>query len=209
MGRGYLRDDYLRLVGELRAARPTLALTTDLIVGFPGESEEEFAETMELVEDVRFAGIFAFCYSPRPGTAALRLADPVAPEVAAERLQRLLEAQRRIQAELNRDLVGRRMEVLVTGWGKDGERQLGRTSCNRIVHFAATGETAGDRPGSIVPVRISRGLPHSLLGERLPGPAIAGDHDRGPFTAGSPGLDPIPSRTRTSPRDRRVLPVVS
>ncbi|HSM13972.1 MAG TPA: tRNA (N6-isopentenyl adenosine(37)-C2)-methylthiotransferase MiaB [Thermoanaerobaculia bacterium] len=168
MGRGYARADYLRLVAELRAARPSLALTTDLIVGFPGESEEEFGETLELVERARFAGIFAFCYSPRPGTPAVRLPDPVAPEVASERLQRLLEAQKRIQSELNRELVGREMEVLVTGWGKDGGRQVGRTSCNRIVHFESAFDGGGDRPGTIVPVRISRALPHSLLGERLP-----------------------------------------
>jgi tRNA-2-methylthio-N6-dimethylallyladenosine synthase len=90
----------------------------------------------------------------------------VAPEVASERLQRLLEAQKQIQSELNRELVGREMEVLVTGWGKDGGRQVGRTSCNRIVHFEGASDAGGDRPGTIVPVRINRAMPHSLLGER-------------------------------------------
>ena len=132
MGRGYTRGEYLDLVGQLRRARPDLALSTDLIVGFPGETEEDFESTLELVREVRFAAMYAFKYSPRPGTAAPRLSDPVAPEVASERLQRLFQLQNGIQEEINRELVGEELEVIVTGWGKQPGTQTGRTPCHRV-----------------------------------------------------------------------------
>ena len=165
MGRGYTRDDYLRLAGELRAARPGLALSTDLIVGFPGETEEDFVATLELVAAVRFASIFAFQYSPRPGTAAPRLDGAVEPAVAAERLQRLFQLQDGIQREINAGLVGEELSVLVTGWGKQPGSQMGRSACHRIVHFPA-----GPAPaalGSLTRIRIESSLAHSLLGERV------------------------------------------
>jgi tRNA-2-methylthio-N6-dimethylallyladenosine synthase len=161
MGRGYSVAEYRELVDGVRAARPTIAISTDLIVGFPGESEADFEATLELVAGVRFAALFAFCYSPRPGTAAPRLAGAVPLEVAQERLQRLLALQNEIQAELNRELEGREMEVLVTGWGREN-RLEGRTSCHRIVHFAP-GRGAPPAAGELTTVRIERGLPHSLL----------------------------------------------
>jgi tRNA-2-methylthio-N6-dimethylallyladenosine synthase len=167
MGRGYAIESYLRLVDDLRSARPGLALSTDLIVGFPGESEEDFSATLQLVERVRYAQLFAFGYSPRPGTPALRLALPeVEDDVAARRLQELLALQRGIQRELNEQLVGRSLEVMVTGWGRVEGQQIGRTVCHRIVCFAA-----GERParaGELVSVHIDRALHHSLLG-RLAG----------------------------------------
>jgi tRNA-2-methylthio-N6-dimethylallyladenosine synthase len=165
MGRGYTRAEYLDLVGQLRRARPGLALSTDLIVGFPGESEEDFAATLALVSEVRFASVYAFIYSPRPGTAAPRLGGEVARELAAERLQRLFALQDGIQRELNRELVGREYEVLVTGWGKHPGTQSGRTSCHRIVHFAAGPEPVA--LGQLTRVRIDSALPHSLLAERV------------------------------------------
>jgi tRNA-2-methylthio-N6-dimethylallyladenosine synthase len=165
MGRGYSRAEYLDLVRQLRQARPGLALSTDLIVGFPGETEEDFEATLDLVSEVRFASVYAFIYSPRPGTAAPRLGGEVARELAAERLQRLFALQDGIQRELNRELVGNEYEVLVTGWGKQPGTQSGRTSCHRIVHFAA-----GSAPvplGQLTRVRIGSALPHSLLAERV------------------------------------------
>src|SRR3954451_4964043 len=118
MGRGYTRSDYLSLVAQLRSARPDLSLSTDLIVGFPGETEEEFRHKAELVEEVRFSAIYAFAFSPRPGTAAPRLGGAVESGVASERLQRLFAAQEVIQGEINASLAGRELEVIVTGWGK-------------------------------------------------------------------------------------------
>jgi tRNA-2-methylthio-N6-dimethylallyladenosine synthase len=165
MGRGYTRADYLELVAQLRQARPGLALSTDLIAGFPGESEEDFQATLELVREVRFASVYAFLYSPRPGTAAPRLDGEVGHEVAAERLQRLFALQDGIQRELNRELVGQQHEVLVTGWGKQPGTQTGRTSCHRIVHFSAA--PAPVPLGQLTSVRIEAALAHSLLAQRV------------------------------------------
>jgi tRNA-2-methylthio-N6-dimethylallyladenosine synthase len=165
MGRGYTGQEYLDLVGQLRAARPGLALSTDLIVGFPGESEEDFAETLALVDTVRFASLYAFQYSPRPGTAAPRLDGAVDPDLAAERLQRLFRLQDGIQRALNATLVGKEFDVLVTGWGKRAGTQSGRTTCHRIIHFPATPKAA--ELGSISRVRVETALAHSLLGRRV------------------------------------------
>ncbi len=166
MGRGYTAAEYRELAAAIRAARPGIALSTDVIVGFPGETEEDFAATLALVEEVRFASVFAFRYSPRPGTAAPRLPDPVEPETAARRLQEVLARQQAIQHELNERLVGRRLEVLVTGPGKQPGTQVGRTTCHRIVHFAS--EPAGaTRAGELTRVRVEKALPHSLLARRI------------------------------------------
>jgi tRNA-2-methylthio-N6-dimethylallyladenosine synthase len=165
MGRGYTRAEYLDLVAQLRRARPGVALSTDIIVGFPGETEEDFQCTLELVREVRFASVYAFLYSPRPGTAAPRLDGEVDREIAAERLQRLFALEDGIQRELNRDLVGQEHEVLVTGWGKQPGTQTGRTSCHRIVHFPV-----GPDPvplGQLTQVRIEEALAHSLLGSQV------------------------------------------
>ncbi len=164
MGRGYTTDEYKRLVRDLRTARTDLAISTDLIVGFPGETEEDFEATLNLVREVRFAMLFAFCYSPRPGTAAPRLSDPVDPQIASERLQRLFVVHDEIQREINETLLGRRFEVLVTGWGKEVGTQVGRTPCHRIVHFEA-----GAVPtalGELATVEITAAYPHSLRGQR-------------------------------------------
>jgi tRNA-2-methylthio-N6-dimethylallyladenosine synthase len=166
MGRGYEIASYERLLAELREARPTIAISTDLIVGFPGETEEEFERTLDLVRRARFSALYAFCFSPRPGTAALRLLDEAVPaDVASDRLRRLLELQNAIQAELNGELVGREMDVLVTGFGKLPGRFSGRTSCHRIVHFdrSDVDASAAIRPGAMTRVRIVRSQPHSLL----------------------------------------------
>jgi tRNA-2-methylthio-N6-dimethylallyladenosine synthase len=166
MGRGYTREQYLELVYQLRQARPDLALSTDLIVGFPGESEEDFEATLSLLEEVRFAALYAFRYSPRPGTAAPRLGGDVDPEVAGERLQRLLARQESIQREINQDLVGRNFDIVVTGWGRQPGTQTGRTPCHRIVHFETSNEPV--QLGTITKVQIETAFPNSLLGRRIP-----------------------------------------
>jgi tRNA-2-methylthio-N6-dimethylallyladenosine synthase len=169
MGRGYARTDYLDLVEQLRQARRGIALSTDIIVGFPGETEDDFQQTLDLVREVRFSTVFAFKYSPRPGTAAPRLDGAVDPEVASERLQRLFALQDGIQREIHQSLVGETFEIVVTGWGKQPGTQTGRTPCHRIVHFpvGASPVTLGD----VTQVRIESALPHSLLGERLAPPS--------------------------------------
>lgn len=198
MGRGYEVGLYLDLVEQLRAARPSLALSTDLIVGFPGETEEDFAATLALVERLRLAALFAFCYSPRPGTAAPRLDGAVPREVAEERLQRLLARQNEIQAELNRELAGREMDVLVTGPGKEPDQYVGRTSCNRIVHFGilpdARQAPRGSHlaPGVMTRVRIERTLTHSLIGSWLAGTVRAGSRPDASISAVNSGFDGAP-----------------
>lgn len=167
MGRGYTVEEYLGLVDRLRAARSGLALSTDLIVGFPGESEEDFESTLELVKTVRFATVFAFKYSPRPNTAAIRLpaSDEVPREVADKRLQRVLETQSAIQRALNEELVGSECDLLVTGWSRRAGHQSGRTDCHRIVHFPVSERPA--EVGSLVRVRTLQAYDHSLMGEVL------------------------------------------
>lgn len=163
MGRGYTSSEYRALVAQLRTARPDMALSTDLIVGFPGESDTDFAATLSMVEELRFSSIFAFCFSPRPGTAAPRLADPVEAEIAADRLQELLSCQESIQRHLNEALVGSQMPVLITGNGSEPGAFAGRTTCHRVVHFQSAAHEA--RPlGTITPIVIEKAYPHSLLG---------------------------------------------
>jgi tRNA-2-methylthio-N6-dimethylallyladenosine synthase len=163
MGRGYDVALYRDLVSRLRAARPGIAVSTDFIVGFPGETDEDFAATLELLEETRFSQVFAFLYSPRPGTPAPRLQVPeVEKSVAERRLQELFALQGRIQQELNDELVGRSYETVVTSWGKKRGTQTGRTPCHRIVHFDYADEPK--ELGSLTRVRIERALAHSLLG---------------------------------------------
>lgn len=165
MGRGYTRSEYLDLVGQLRRTRKDLALSTDLIVGFPGETEEDFEQSLELMREVRFALVYAFKYSPRPGTAAPRLDGAVAAGTADERLQRLFALQERIQREINEGLVGKDFEVIVTGWGKQPGTQTGRTPCHRVIHFETGVEPVS--LGGTTRVRVETAFPYSLLGQRL------------------------------------------
>ncbi len=171
MGRGYTRSEYLDLVGQLRRARTDLALSTDIIVGFPGETGEDFEQTLELVREVRFAVVYAFKYSPRPGTAAPRLDGAVPVEVADERLQRLFALQEGIQREINESLVGKDFEVIVTGWGKQPGTQTGRTPCHRVIHFETGPEPVS--LGGTTTVRVETAFAYSLVGRRLEAPVLA------------------------------------
>ena len=166
MGRGYTVELYRGLIDRLRTSRPGIALSTDIIVGFPGETDSDFAATLNLIKETRFASIFAFKYSPRPGTAALRLQEKaVEPEVADRRLQQLFALQKQIQLEINQALVGQSFEVLVTSWGKKPGTQTGRTPCHRLVHFEHGREPA--ELGSLTSVEVEHAYPHSLIGRRL------------------------------------------
>ena len=164
MKRQYTRAEYLALVGRIRRAIPELALSTDLIVGFPGETEADFEKTFSLLDDVRFAQVFAFAYSPRPGTAAARWAHDVTPATASARLARLLERQQEIQRELHRALEGTVVEILVEGLDRRKRRASGRTPCNRVTNVESPVPLP---PGTFASVLIERGNPNSLLGKLL------------------------------------------
>ncbi len=194
MGRGYTIESYYALVASLREARPEISLSTDLIVGFPGETDDEFERTLDMVIELEFGSLFAFKYSPRPGTAAPRLGNAVDMAVADQRLQRIFAAQEPIQRRLNQQLVGSRIEVLVTGWGKRPGTQSGRTSCHRVVHFPLDGHEAA-KSGDLIEVHIEKALAHSLLGrrtDRLDRPDRSHDSDQAnhPRQA-SPGLSVV------------------
>jgi tRNA-2-methylthio-N6-dimethylallyladenosine synthase len=162
MNRGYTRERYLELVDALREVEPAMAFSTDVIVGFPGESEADFEATLEVVERVRYDNVFVFRYSRRPGTPAAAMADQLPDAVKAERNRRLLEVAQRIGLEQSTRLVGRTMEVLVDGISRRDAGQLaGRTRCNRVVNFDGQSRVAA---GDIVHVRVTDALPHSLRG---------------------------------------------
>jgi tRNA-2-methylthio-N6-dimethylallyladenosine synthase len=133
MGRRYDREQYVECVERLRAAIPDIAITTDIIVGFPGETEQDFVETMSLVQAVGFDDAFTFKYSPRDGTGAVRLPDHVPEEVAGERLERLIAAVRKQAHRINVGLVGTRHEVLVEKAARRGGRLQTRTRTNKVV----------------------------------------------------------------------------
>jgi tRNA-2-methylthio-N6-dimethylallyladenosine synthase len=160
MRRTYSRERYLALVGRLRDAIPDLALTTDLIVGFPGETDEDFQHTATIVEEVRFDGAFTFVFSPRQGTEAAAMADQVPEDVKRERIERLIEVVQRVAAERNRDRLGGVEEVLVEGPSRTDPALLrGRTRRNTTVNFAGAA-AAGD----LVTVRIEDATSTTLRG---------------------------------------------
>lgn len=158
MNRGYTREHYLDLVARVRQAVPDIALTTDIIVGFPGETDEDFEETLSLVEEVRFDSAFTFIYSPREGTPAARFPDQVPEEVKKERIYRLIEFQNKISAEQIQKLVGTKQEILVDGTDEHG--LIGRTRTNRQVHFAGSPELVGE----VVTVEITEAGTWTLRG---------------------------------------------
>ncbi len=162
MKRGHTVAEYLAKIGRVRQARPGISLTTDLIVGFPGETEEDFAATLALVEAASFDEAYSFVYSARPGTPAAALADDTPPEVKKERLGRLQTlVANRSQAFVER-LVGSVQRVLVEGPAKRGQgRMQGRISHNRVVNFAADEQLAGQ----MVDVKINAVSVHTLRGE--------------------------------------------
>jgi tRNA-2-methylthio-N6-dimethylallyladenosine synthase len=162
MRRTYSRERYLQLVAELRAAVPDLALTTDLIVGFPGETEDDFRETLEAVKEVRFDGAFTFVYSPRAGTEAAAMADQVPGNVKRDRIERLVEVVQRVAAQRNAERVGRVEEVLVEGPSRTDARLLrGRTRRNTTVNFAGDAEV-----GELLDVLVESATSQTLHGRR-------------------------------------------
>ena len=163
MRRGYTREEYLQKVERLREVVPEIAITADVIVGFPGEEEEDFEKTLDLIERVRFDGLFSFKYSPRKGTLASRWPDDVPEPIKARRLEKLQSLQRKITLEKNKALEGKVLEVLVDGCGEREGQLRGRSRCNRVVNFMGP----LDLIGKIVWVKIKEGLPNCLRGELL------------------------------------------
>jgi len=165
MNRGYTFDEYMEKVEALRRAMPDIALTTDIIVGFPGETEEDFEKTYRAVEDIRYDGIFSFKYSMRPNTKALKLPGHLPEDVKEARLERILELQNRITEENHAGRVGMVEEVLVEGPDRSGEpgRLTGRTRGGRIVNFGGDATLVG----SLVHVKVTAGKKHSVVGEMI------------------------------------------
>jgi len=160
MHRKYTRELYLDKVAELRSFCPDIALSTDVIVGFPGETEEDFEQTMSLLETVRFHGSFSFKYSDRPNTRSAAFPDKVDEQIKSERLERFQARQDEISLERNREFLGKSVEVMVEGRGESGVQ--GRTGSNHIVHFAGPDSL---QPGDVVMVTINHAGQHSLKGE--------------------------------------------
>jgi tRNA-2-methylthio-N6-dimethylallyladenosine synthase len=173
MRRSYRADKYLGIIAEVRAAIPDAAITTDIIVGFPGETEADFDGTLDVVRQSRFADAFTFQYSPRPGTPAADFDDQVPAEVVTERFQRLTDLVTEIAWEQNRELVGQELEVMVSDANgrkdRDTERITGRARDNRLVHVVPPEELV--RPGDLVAATITRGAPHHLIAD-IPGRVI-------------------------------------
>ena len=163
MRRTSTRERYLDRVALIREHVPDAALTTDIIVGFPGETEADFAETLAVAEEVGYDGAFTFIFSPRRGTEAAGLDDPVPHEEKVERMQRLVEVVQRRARERAQRFVGRTLEVLVEGTSRtDPSRLRGRTRHNKVVNFAGLA-----RPGEYVDVEIAGATSQTLLGEQV------------------------------------------
>src|SRR4051794_1303085 len=200
MRRSYRRERYLGIINRVRAAIPEAAITTDIIVGFPGETEEDFAQTLEVVERARFSSAFTFQYSKRPGTPAATLADQVPRAVVQDRYERLVALVTEIAWQENKRLLGRTVELLVSeGEGRKDEqthRRSGRGPDNRLVHFTAVdgeGRPVEVRPGDLVQVEVTYAAPHHLVAD---GPVLGARRTRSgdawesrttsPITAGVP-----------------------
>lgn len=165
MNRKYTREQYLKRVEEVRAAMPDVTLTTDVMIGFPGETDEEFADTISLLEEVRFDAAYTFIYSKREGTPAAARPDQVPEETVKKRFEKLVETQNRISRELNDAMIGSLETVLVEGRSKTNpDRLTGRTEGNKIVNFSVP-EGKNAEPGDFVKVRITSVQTWSLEGQ--------------------------------------------
>lgn len=173
MNRKYTREEFLTLISDIQLSVPDLNLSTDVIVGFPGETDEDFLQTLDILETVRFGQVFAFAYSPRPNTPARKYTDQIGESVKKERLHRLFEITDRISTELNQALVGTIVSVLIDSHSRRTDRDWqGRGEDNRVVNFPVTGR---ERVADIVDVEITRAGTHSLYGQivgRETGPAL-------------------------------------
>jgi tRNA-2-methylthio-N6-dimethylallyladenosine synthase len=166
MNREYTRDWYLERISWMKSAKRKISLSTDIIVGFPGETADEFIETMDLLAEVQYDCVFGFKYSPRPNTPALVMIDSISETEKAHRLQVLLERQREIQKINYSNHLGEIMEVMVEGQNPARGQVMGRSSQNKSVNFTTTSPIA-PAPGTYMKVRITATHPNSLVGEAL------------------------------------------
>ena len=168
MRRSYRSEKFLRILDDVRASIPDAAITTDIIVGFPGESDQDFEETLRVVQAARFSSAFTFQYSPRPGTPAATLDGQLPKAVVQERFDRLLAVQEATSWSENKALVGREIEVLVAAGGRKDEathRMSGRARDNRLVHFAVPDGGDRPRPGDLVSLAVTYAAPHHLVAD--------------------------------------------
>jgi len=167
MHRKYTRQEYLDLVDRIRTGNPDVNLSTDIIVGFPGETEDDFEDSMDILEEIRFGQVFAFGFSPRPKTPAAQYRPQISDDVKSARLQRLFALCNQISHELNHELLGRSFQVLIDGPSRlNPEHWQGRGEDNRVVNFPKCGR---EEIGDVVEVEIQRAGPHSLVGEIIGG----------------------------------------
>jgi tRNA-2-methylthio-N6-dimethylallyladenosine synthase len=165
MKRGYTAMEYKSTVRKLRAIRPDLSMSSDFIVGFPGETEEDFAKLMKLIDEVGFDNSFSFIFSPRPGTPAANLADDTPHEVKLKRLQQLQAAIDTSMRSISESRLGTWQRILVEGPSRrDASELMGRTECNRVVNFVAPTELKDKLVGKLVDVRITEVMHYSLKG---------------------------------------------
>jgi tRNA-2-methylthio-N6-dimethylallyladenosine synthase len=162
MQRTYSREQYLEKIAMIRGAKRPIAITTDIIVGFPGETDSDFEETLSLLDTVKYEGMFSFKYSPRPNTPALSMDDPIPEEEKSRRLAVLQEKQRAIQTKAHEKLVGSYFEVMVSGKSRRENQWSGHTSCHRVLNFSSQEK---DLLGTYVRVRVTSAGPNSLAGE--------------------------------------------
>jgi len=166
MQRLYTRDEYLERISWLKAAKREISITTDVILGFPGETESDFAQTLTLLDEVGYDGVFSFKYSARPNTPALRLDDAIPEEEKSRRLDAMMSHQRDIQISRYKKYIGQTLEVMVEGKNESRRQWIGRTSHNKTLNFTANSGTEL-KLGSYVPVLVTGSFPNSLLGELL------------------------------------------
>ena len=164
MARTYSREEYLEKIDLMKAARRPISITTDMIVGFPGETEKDFEETLTLLDEVQYDSVFAFKYSPRPNTPSLKMADAIPEEEKVRRLAILMDRQREIQRVTNGKLVGETFEVLVDGKSRRENQWSGHTSSNRVVNFTSPEQ---ELLGDYVQVKVVSAMPNSLVGEMV------------------------------------------
>jgi tRNA-2-methylthio-N6-dimethylallyladenosine synthase len=169
MQRLYTRDEYMRRIDWMKQARRNISITTDIIVGFPGETEDEFDQTLALLDEVRYDSLFGFKYSRRPNTAALDLGDHISEEEKTRRLAIVQEKQRAIQVRHNSELVGTVEEAFVEGYNQATGQWIGRTTQNRTLNFVhpqfASPRESFTLTGTSWNVRVTRAGPNSLAGE--------------------------------------------
>jgi tRNA-2-methylthio-N6-dimethylallyladenosine synthase len=164
MQRLYTREQYLERISWMKSARRDISITTDVIVGFPGETEEDFNQTLSLLDEVGYDGVFSFKYSPRPNTPALTLDDAIPDEEKSRRLEVLMARQKEIQIARYKNYIGKNIEVMVEGKNESRNQWIGRTSQNKTLNFTAPADAAL-KVGAYVQTRVTASFPNSLLGE--------------------------------------------